>query len=99
LRQKEAAEAETRRLTAAQQVEQAEQSEREKQELVQREGARAAAMRRQQEEQAARVRQALVRRTIYPVNYKRREHYYIGVDLYNARVLQNAAPTGPEPSN
>ena len=90
-REREAAEAERARLDALQKLQEAEQQKRE---LADREAARLAALQRQQE-LAAQQKREYLSRAIYPNDYKRREHYYMQIDLYNSE--QDALPAKPTP--
>jgi len=91
LREKEAAEAEARRQTALKQLQQAED---EKRAMVDREAARLAALKKQQELEANLKLRSVYERSIYPSDYKRREHYYMNIDLLNAGLVP-AAPVPP----
>jgi len=92
-RVKAAADAETARLAALNEIARA---DREKKEAATREAARLAALQRQQELEAAELKKIpLINRAIYPTDYKRREHYYLDVEMQNA---ENAKPpTRPKP--
>ena len=64
-------------------------AEREKREQADREAARLASLRRQQELEAESAQKAeILARSIYPVDYKRRQHYYMEVDMKNYESSQ-----------
>jgi hypothetical protein len=80
-REREAADAEAARRSA---LEKLASAEREKRANADREATRLASLRRQQELEAELERQAvLLSRSIYANDYKRKEHYYMDVDLKN----------------
>jgi hypothetical protein len=93
-RVKAAADAETARLASLQELS---RLEHEKKAAADRETARLAALQRQQELEASEARKTPeISRSIYPADYKRRQHYYLDVDMQNA---ENAKPpTRPKPA-
>ena len=88
LRVKEAADAEARRQAALKQLD---KLESEKRELADREAMRVAALKRQQELEAEKIR----RQSIEPIDYRRREQYYINLDFFNAEMQGSPRPTRP----
>ena len=64
--------------------------------MIDREAARLASLKRQREIEAQRARGGMIQRVIYPVDYTRRELYYMGVDLYNAGLQEQIRPIPPE---
>jgi len=93
-RVKASADAEAARLAALNEIARA---EKEKKDAEVREAARLAALKRQQELEASEASKVpVITRTIYPTDYKRREHYYLDVEMQNA---ENAKPpTRPQPA-
>lgn len=93
-RVKAAADAEAARLAALGEITRV---EKEKKDADAREAARLAALQRQQELEVAESHKVpVITRTIYPTDYKRREHYYLDVEMENA---ENAKPpTRPQPA-
>jgi len=93
-REKAAAEAEAARLAALNEIARV---EKQKKDAADREAARLAALKRQQELEAAEANKIpVITRAIYPTDYKRREHYYLDVEMQNA---ENAKPpTRPKPA-
>lgn len=92
-REKAAAEAEAARVNALNEIARV---EREKKAAADREAARLAALKRQQELETTEVAKApVITRAIYPTDYKRRDHYYLEVEMKNS---ENAKPpTRPKP--
>ncbi|HEY5550581.1 MAG TPA: hypothetical protein VIK52_01735, partial [Opitutaceae bacterium] len=88
IREREAREAEAARLAAIKKVED-EGRAREQARLLadERERARLEALRRQAELDALTRADALVTRLVLPDDYKRRRHYYMNVETYNAQIL------------
>ena len=72
--------------------------EHEKKAAADREAARLAALQRQQELEVAEAKKIpAIPRLIYPSDYKRRQHYYLDVEMQNA---ENAKPpTRPKPAS
>jgi hypothetical protein len=93
-RVKAAGETEAARLAALQEISRLEQ---EKKAAADREAARLAALQRQQELEASEAQKIpVISRSILPSDYKRREHYYLDVEMQNA---ENAKPpTRPKPA-
>ena len=89
LRAQETAAAEQARLAALAKLAAAEQ---EKQEAAAREAARLAALKAQQEREAAlaAIKPDLIDRSVLPPDYKRREHYYMQVELQNSDAIAEA---------
>ncbi|MSU70515.1 MAG: chromosome partitioning protein ParA [Opitutaceae bacterium] len=83
-REREAAQAEKARNEALQKLKALEQA---KQDPVDRETARLAALKHQQELEAAQSRTQRDR-SIYPTDYGRREHYYMPVNLFNTNFVR-----------
>jgi hypothetical protein len=82
LREKEAAEAEARRQAALKQGE-----------TRDREAMRVAALKRQQELEAEKLR----RQSIEPIDYRRREQYSLGLDIYGDQLRGTKQLTSPVP--
>jgi len=85
MRDKEAAEAEARRQTALKQGE--------KRDLADREAMRIAAFKRQQALEAAKLRW----QSIEPIDYRRREQYSLGLDIYGDQLRGTKQLTSPVP--
>jgi len=72
--------------------------ERLQREAAAREAARLAALKRQQELEAEVILADLLPHAVYPQDYKRREHYYLNVEMLNAQIqLQADQAARPPP--
>jgi hypothetical protein len=92
-REKDAIRAEEARKAALAQLAEVEKGKKEK---TDREAFRLAALRRQQESEAHLAAQSeILARSIYPADYKRREHYYMSVDMENAERQRPSGSTAP----
>lgn len=74
-------------------------ADREKEEATDREAARLAALKAQEEREAELATKPvpLVLRSIMPSDYKRRQHYYLQVDLWNAASTSGSKSETPPP--
>ncbi|HUG10331.1 MAG TPA: chromosome partitioning protein ParA [Opitutaceae bacterium] len=103
-REREAREAEEARLAAIKKVEDdARARERDRLLAEDRERSRLEALRRQADLDALARANSLMSRIVYPDDYKRRRHYYMHVEVYNAAILAEpiapeAEPEGAEPA-
>ncbi len=72
--------------------------DRQKRDIADREAARLAALKHQQELEAQMNLREPLGHAVYPNDYKRRDHYYLGIDMINNEIQnENSALNKPSP--